>query len=67
MQYKTKFTIRITAEDDDDNNTTNPLFDQSNRTDHVMEILDNDEMLKHMWPIVREYSENVNFNKNGKL
>lgn len=52
--------------DVEDNNTTNPLFDQSSKTDQVLEMLDNDEILKSMWPIVKEYSKNMNMSKDGK-
>ena len=48
-----------------DDNTTNPLFDQSSKTDQVLEMLDNDEILKSMWPIVKEYSKNMNLSKDG--
>lgn len=50
-----------------DHNETNPLFDQSSRTDQVLEMLDNDELIKSMWPIVKEYSKNMPFSHSGTL
>jgi hypothetical protein len=48
-----------------DNDSTNPLFDHSNNTENVLEMLDNDEILKSMWPIVKEYSNSIISQKEG--
>lgn len=49
----------------EDPSSSNALFDQTSKTDQVMEMLDNDEILKSMWPIVKEYSKNMHSQGKG--
>lgn len=42
----------------DDPSSSNALFDQTSKTEQVIEMLDNDELLKSMWPVVKEYGKN---------